>query len=228
MKFNIAIDGPSAAGKSTIADMLGKKLNYSHLDTGAMYRCIALAAIVNNVDLTNEEQIVDIIATTKLDMKSDGSIYLNDKLISDEIRSEQISMAASNISKFSKVREALVKMQQDIALNNGYIIDGRDIGTVVLKDAKIKIYLTATSEARGIRRHKQNLAKGFESDLQKIIKDIEIRDYQDMNREHSPLKKADDALELDSSNISIDEVINIIEDYIKSKEDRSILWLMEL
>ena len=159
MKFNIAIDGPSAAGKSTIAQKLAEKLGYSHLDTGAMYRCVALDAINKNIDLSDEKKIIDIISNIKLEMCS-------------------------------------------------------DIGTVVLKDAKIKLYLTATSEARAKRRHAQNLKKGFDSDLSKIVKDIEIRDFQDMNREHSPLKKADDALEVNSSNINIEEVMDIIIDYI--------------
>ena len=145
-----------------------------------------------------------------LEMKADGSVVLNKEDISEKIRTNEISLAASDVSKLEKVRAALVAMQQKISRGGGYILDGRDIGTVVLTDAEVKIYLTASVESRALRRHKQNLEKGIESDLESIRRDIEKRDYQDTHREHSPLKKAEDAVEIDSSDLSIEEVVDAV------------------
>ena len=214
MRINIALDGPSAAGKSTIAKRLAKKLNYVHLDTGAMYRCVAYKALSTNVDTNDEEALCKMIESTQIDMKSDGTVILDGKVITDEIRTSEISMAASCVSAFKRVRELLVEQQQKIAQNKGYIMDGRDIGTVVLPDAELKIFMTASAEARAARRHLENLSKGFESDLNQIIEDIVQRDWQDTHREHSPLRKADDAIELDTSDLTIDEVVARIEELL--------------
>ena len=210
MRINIAIDGPSGAGKSTIADILASKLSYVHLDTGAMYRSAALLAIKNKVSLSDEEKIVELMENNfKLDMAND-KVFLNGEDISDAIRTNEVSMAASDISKLSGVRKALVKSQQEIASKKGYIVDGRDICLVVLPDAEVKIFLTATSEDRARRRLEQNRQKGIIDDYDRILEDIKKRDYQDSHRANSPLVKADDATLIDSSNMSIDDVVDEI------------------
>lgn len=214
MRINIAIDGPSAAGKSTIAKKCAKLLGYSHLDTGAMYRCVAYKAIQQNISLNDEEKLVSMIDDTKISFDSFGNVFLDGNDVSLVIRTNEMSMGASNVSKFPAVRARLVKLQQEIAKDKGYILDGRDIGTVVLKDAELKIFLVASSKARAERRIKEYIEKGISFNEEEIIADIERRDYQDTHREHSPLKKADDAVEIDSSYLSIDEVVNKIKDQL--------------
>ena len=207
MKINIAIDGPSAAGKSTIAKQLCKKLGYVHLDTGAMYRCTALKALENHIPLDDEKAVCAMLETTDIVLTPDGKVILDGRDVSHEIREDHVSMAASDVSKLQNVRKELVKRQQKMAEARGFIMDGRDIGTVVLKDAEVKIYMTATAHARALRRLLQNQESGIDtSDLETIEKEIEARDYQDMHREHSPLVKAEDAIEIDTSDLSIDEV----------------------
>ena len=211
MKINIAIDGPSGAGKSTIADILAEKLSYIHLDTGAMYRTLAYLALEKGIGLNEEDKIVSLIDNDfNLDMRSDGTIYCNGIDVTKKIRTNEISMAASDISKLNGVRKGLVKAQKEIAKDGGYIVDGRDICEVVLPDAKVKIYLTANPEDRARRRVLQNKEKGIDSDYESILEDIKKRDYQDMHREFSPLKKADDAILIDSSNLNIEEVVDKI------------------
>lgn len=218
MKINIAIDGPSGAGKSTIADKLASKLGYVHLDTGAMYRAVAYLTVKNNISTDNEEAIVDMMNNNfDLEMKSDGSVILNGEELGDKIRTPEMSMAASNVSKLLGVRKALVKSQQKIASNKGYIVDGRDICEVVLPDAEVKIFLTASAEDRANRRVLQNKEKGIECDYNSILDDIKKRDYQDSHRENSPLRQAKDATLIDSSNLSIDEVVNKILDIVNEK-----------
>ena len=208
MKFNIAIDGPSAAGKSTIADLLAAKLGYNHLDTGAMYRAVAYQSLKKGVPTDDEKAIVAMIEAMDLQMTIDGKVILDGEDISDQIRTEEISMRASDVSKLGGCRKALVAMQQKICAEGGYILDGRDIGTVVLKDAPVKIYMVASAEARAHRRVLQNQENGLEADYDKILEDIKARDYQDMHREVSPLTKAEDAVEIDTSDMSIDEVVD--------------------
>lgn len=212
MKVNIAIDGPSAAGKSTIAKRCATMLGYSHLDTGAMYRCVAYKALQNNISLDDEKKVIEMIDNMKISFDSEGHVYIDGNDVTLAIRTNEISMGASNVSKLLLVRERLVQLQQEIAKDKGYILDGRDIGTVVLPDAELKIYLIASSKARAQRRIKEYIEKNIEFDEQEIIEDIERRDYQDMNREHSPLKKAEDAIEIDSSDLTIDEVVQKIKE----------------
>lgn len=216
MRINIAIDGPSAAGKSTIAKKCAKLLGYSHLDTGAMYRCVAYKAKKEGIDWNDEEKLAEMIKNMKIDFDKNGNVYLDHEGVSQKIRTNDISMGASSVSRHLKVRECLVELQQQIAKSKGYILDGRDIGTVVLKDAELKIYLVASASARAERRIKEYIEKGIDFDRDEIIKDIERRDYQDMHREHSPLKKAEDAIEIDSSDLTIDEVVS----KIKNELDR--------
>lgn len=215
MQINIAIDGPSAAGKSTIAKLLAKKLNYVHLDTGAMYRCVAYKAKHMGIDWNNEAALVDMIENTGIVLKADGGVFLDGQDVTQAIRTNEISMGASCVSIHELVRAKLVKRQQEMAMGKGFIMDGRDIGTVVLKDAELKIFLTASPHARAIRRCKENAEKGIESNLQKITEEIVARDWQDSHREHSPLTRASDAVEIDSSELSIEEVTEKIMSYIK-------------
>ena len=211
MKINIAIDGPGAAGKSTIAKCLAKKLNYVHLDTGAMYRSTAYKALQNHISLEDEEAVCKMLENTKIQLATDGSIFLDGEDVSDKIRTNEISLAASLVSKLAKVRRMLVERQQEMAKEKGFIMDGRDIGTVVLKDAEVKIYMTATPMARAKRRYDQNIAKNIPTgSIEEIAREIAERDLQDMTRENSPLKKADDAVEIDTSDMSIEEVTEYI------------------
>jgi len=210
MRINIAIDGPSAAGKSTVANIIAEKLGYTHLDTGAMYRSVAYQCVKEQIDFNDEDNIVKMIDRMNLEMKPDGKVFLDGQDISKLIRTNEISMGASNVSKHGKVRKALVKMQQKIAENGGYILDGRDIGTVVLKDAPVKIYLIASAESRAQRRVLQDKENGIEDNYEEILQDIIKRDYQDSHRQESPLTKADDAVEIDSSNLTIEEVVDKI------------------
>ena len=214
-KINIAIDGPSGAGKSTVAKLLANKLSYIHIDTGAMYRAVALKCISNNISLDDEIKIKEILKDTKISFDDNGDTYLDFINVSNEIRTNEMSLLASNVSKLLCVREYLVLQQQIMSKDKGFILDGRDIGTVVLKDAEVKVFLTATTTSRANRRHKQNIEKNIESNLEKIEVEIKQRDYQDINRENSPLKQADDAILIDSSNLTIDEVVNKIIEMIK-------------
>ena len=218
MRINIAIDGPSAAGKSTIAKKCAKMLGYSHLDTGAMYRCVAYKAKQVGIDWEDEVKLGEMIDSMKISFDSTGNVFIDDVNVSIEIRTNDMSMGASNVSKLQLVREKLVKMQQEIAKEKGYILDGRDIGTVVLPDAELKIYLVASSVARADRRIKEYIQKGIPFDRDEVIADIEKRDYQDSHREHSPLKKADDAIEIDSSYLTIDEVVEKVKNELDKLE----------
>ncbi len=218
-KINIAIDGPSAAGKSTISKDIGKKLNYVHLDSGAMYRSAAYKALNENIALTDEIKLVDMLKDTKIELTVDGKVIVDEKDVSGLIRTEEISMAASNISKLKGVREILVEEQREMAASKGFIMDGRDIGTVVLKDAEVKIFLTASVEARAMRRYLQDKEAGFDVSLEALKEEIEKRDYQDTHRENSPLRKADDAIVVDSSNLSIEEVVDVILNIVHEKID---------
>ena len=224
MKINIAIDGPGAAGKSTIAKCLAKKLNYVHLDTGAMYRSTAYKALQNQISLEDEAAVCKMLENTKIQLATDGSIFLDGEDVSDKIRTNEISLAASLVSKLANVRRMLVERQQEMAKEKGFIMDGRDIGTVVLKDAEVKSYMTATPMARAKRRYDQNIAKNIPTgSIEEIAREIAERDLQDMTRENSPLKKADDAVEIDTSDMSIDEVTEYIYSLAKPFIEKEVL-----
>ncbi len=212
-KINIAIDGPSGVGKSTIADLLAEKLEMIHLDTGAMYRCVAYYMLQNKVDLNNSEELNNALNNIHISFDN-GAVYLNQSNVSEEIRTNEISMATSKVATLPAVRKKMVSLQQEIAKDKGYILDGRDICSVVLPDAEIKIYMDASSKARAERRYKEYIQKGIEADYETIYQDIVARDYQDSHREISPLVQAEDAIRIDTSNSSIEqvveEVLNII------------------
>lgn len=217
MKYNVAIDGPSGAGKSVIALKVAQRFNLLHIDSGAMYRVIALKAKQNGIALDDEQQLVDLIKSTDIKMTQDRRIFMDDQDVTTLIRHEAISLGASAVSKLREVRRLLVLAQQELAKQKNCIMEGRDIGTVVLKDAEVKIFLTAQVSVRAKRRYLDLLSKGLEADLEQIKRDLILRDYQDSHRKESPLKKAADAIELDSSHLSIDEVVDAIGEIINSK-----------
>lgn len=206
--INIAIDGPSAAGKSTIAKLLATKLSYIHIDTGAMYRCFAYATLLYNVDINNMQALQELTNEIKITFDSLGNILLDGVDVSDKIRSNEISMRTSTISRYSFIREKMVAIQKEVAKDKGYILDGRDIGTVVLPDAEVKIFLVASVKMRATRRYEEYVRQGVKVNYEDIYKDIEDRDYQDTHREISPLKKAKDAIEIDTSSLTIGQVID--------------------
>lgn len=217
MSKQIAIDGPAGAGKSTIAKRVAKDLSFVYVDTGAMYRSIGLYMLKNGIDIHDKDAVEK--ASQDADVRLsyiDGTqhVLLNGEDVSTQIREEEVGKAASVVSAYPQVRKNLTALQKKLAETENVVMDGRDIGTCVLPDAFLKIYLTASPEVRGNRRYLELVEKGENPDLNEIIEDIRKRDQADMTREISPLKKADDAVEIDSSEMTIDEVVKAIEDRI--------------
>ena len=217
MAINIAIDGPSASGKSTIAKELCKELEYKHLDTGAMYRCVALKVVRTGTDYTKDEPMKELLENIAIDFTPEGGVLLDGEDVSKAIRTDEISMMASNVSTRKIVRKHLVAMQQEIAKDKGYVMDGRDIGTVVLPDAEVKIFLVASVETRARRRYLENQKRGIKCNLRELKEELVERDYQDTHRKESPLKKAPDAIEIDTSEMSIDEVTDAVLNIVRPK-----------
>ena len=217
MSHQIAIDGPAGAGKSTIAKLVSGKLGFIYVDTGAMYRAMALYLSRMNVNHDNADEVGEKAQSAEITIKYvDGEqvVMLGDENVNGLIRSPEVSAMASRTSQVARLREKLVELQQKLAETENVVMDGRDIGTVVLPNADLKIYLTASVQVRAMRRYKEMIAKGQEAVLEEIEKDIEDRDYRDMHREASPLKQADDAVLVDTSDMSIEEVADkIIELY---------------
>lgn len=212
-RLRIAIDGPAAAGKSTVAKMIAEKLNITYIDTGAMYRALTLKALEQNVDINNEIQLLNILEKTDIKLlqnMSTQTVLLDGKDVTLHIRSDDVTKNVSIIAKHPSIRKEMVNRQRELAVNNSVVMDGRDIGTHVIPDAELKIFLIASVEERAERRHKENLKKGFKSDLNQLKKEIEERDLRDMNRETAPLIKADDAIEIDTTSLSIQDVVNSI------------------
>ncbi|MCI6637066.1 MAG: (d)CMP kinase [Bilifractor sp.] len=209
MSFQIAIDGPAGAGKSTIARRVSETLGFIYVDTGAMYRAMGLYFLARGIDTDDESAINASLPGADISLQIlDGSqhVFLNGEDVSVRVRTEEAGMMASKTSRYAKNREKMVAMQQEIARTSNVVMDGRDIGTVVLPNAPLKIYLTASVSVRAQRRYQELLRKGQHPVLQEIEKDIEARDYQDMHREASPLRQAADAILIDSSSLTIDEV----------------------
>lgn len=214
MNISVAIDGPAGAGKSTIASIVANKFNLMYINTGSMYRAVTLMCMRNNISYTQIDDVCNL--TNSLKMYFDGEkLIVNDEDVSEEIRLPEVSNNVSNYAAIQQVRETLVKLQQAMAEKYNVIMDGRDIGTVVLKNAPFKFYLTASPEERAKRRFSELNAKGIDVEYNNILNDIIKRDYVDSNREINPLKKAQDAIEIDSSKLSINEVVDIISNYIK-------------
>ncbi len=219
--IKIALDGPSGSGKSTLAKNLAKKYGFVYIDTGALYRTIGLFVSERGIASDDADAIVALLPEIHIEMKLEnggGAVYLGDRLIGDEIRTPVCSKYASDVSKIPEVREFLLETQRSIARENNVIMDGRDIGTCVLVDAPLKIYLTASVETRGKRRYDELLQKGAECDFEAICRDIMERDERDMNREIAPLKQAEDAILVDSSDMTIEEVTDTIIKYAKERQ----------
>lgn len=220
MSFNIAIDGPAGAGKSTIAKQLAKELSFIYVDTGAMYRSMALYFMRNDIAKEDEAAISDACKTVEVSIayeNGEQQVLLNGENVSKEIRKEEVGKMASATSVYKEVRKKLVELQQKLAADKDVIMDGRDIGTCVLPNAQVKIYLTASVETRAERRYQELQEKGAACDLEVIKKDIADRDYQDMHREISPLKQAEDAILVDSSDMEIEEVVETIKNIYREK-----------
>ncbi|MBU3126437.1 (d)CMP kinase [Clostridium sp. FP2] len=215
MRISVAIDGPAGAGKSTIAKIIGEKFNLMYINTGSMYRAVTLTAMNANISEKNVDDLVKIVASLEMHFEEDH-LFVNKEDLTELISMPVISNNVSKYAAVPKVREILVKLQQDIAKKFNVIMDGRDIGTVVLKDATFKFYLTASSEERAKRRYKELITKGIDVDYDTILSDIIKRDYIDTHREVSPLKKAIDAIEIDSNDLDIDGVAQKMIDYINS------------
>lgn len=215
--ISIAIDGPAGAGKSTIAKAVAKEMSYIYVDTGALYRSIALNAMLNSVDTDNADDIKAMLENTNVELKfinGEQRVFLNNEDVSDKIRTTEVSMMASKVSAVPAVREFLLELQRSIARANNVLMDGRDIGTVVLPDAQVKIFLTASAECRAKRRYDDYVRMGIDEDYDKILADIVKRDYDDSHRAIAPLKPAEGSVTVDTSDYtlqqSIDRIVEII------------------
>lgn len=227
MSISIAIDGPVSSGKSTLSEEVAQRLKMFHLNTGAMYRALALYLIENNIDINDEEKVADICQSghAEISVRLDSfgqATFLNGDDVSQRIREEEVGLVASFVSTYKEVREHMVALQQKIAENNNIVLDGRDIGTVVLPNADVKIFLTASKEVRAKRRYMELLSRGINAEYEDVLKDLIQRDKQDMQRKVSPLRQADDAIYLDNSDMTfeetVEEVIRIVEK--KNEEKR--------
>ena len=216
----ITVDGPSGAGKGTLCYALAEKLGYALLDSGAIYRVTALAALQRKTDLTNESELAELARHLDIQFipqNGEVNILLAGMNVSHLIRTQEVADAASKVAVFPEVRSALLQLQQDFAKNDGLIADGRDMGTVVFPNAQVKLFLDASAEERAKRRYKQLQYKGINGNFEQILAEIKERDFRDRNREVAPLKPADDALLLDSTTLSIGEVIDRALAYIQEK-----------
>lgn len=211
--ITVAIDGPAGAGKSSVAKAVSQRMGIDYLDTGAMYRAMGLYMLINAVPIADEAAVAEYCGQARIGVTYDGGVqhtWLGDADVSQAIRTEQCSSAASGVSKVPQVRKMLVEAQRRIAAGHGVVMDGRDIGTRVLPDAAVKVFLTASPQVRARRRCDEMAAKGQAADYDTILRDIQARDYQDTHRAASPLKKAEDAVEVDTSEMSLEEVIAAI------------------
>ena len=222
MAFIVAIDGPAGSGKGTITNLVGKRMNLINIDTGAMYRCISLYMLRNKISKEDKEAIKKMLEEIKIDMKKiDGvdKFYLNGEDVSGLIREKEVTEIVSQVSHIIEVREAMVKLQRKMGEDLDIIMEGRDIGTNVFPNADVKIYLDATAEERANRRLKQNMEKGIESNYEEILENIKFRDHNDKTSDVAPLKQAEDAIYVDSTYLTIDEVVDKISKIIEEKKE---------
>jgi cytidylate kinase len=224
-KITIAIDGPAASGKSTTAKLVAHKLGYLHIDTGAMYRALTLKALDEKIDLSDKKEIVHLaqISTIRLEVKdSTTKVFLDGTEVTKRIRTQQVNRSVSTVSSYKGVRDVMVQAQQQMAASGGVVLEGRDIGTVVLPKAELKIFMIASVEERARRRKKDLALVGIEADQDDLVKEIDARDQKDSTREASPLRKASDAIELDTSILTIEEQVDFIleraKEIIREKE----------
>ncbi|MBQ2693995.1 MAG: (d)CMP kinase [Clostridia bacterium] len=218
--INVAIDGPAGAGKSTVSRAAAKAVGYIYVDTGALYRAVGVNALRNGIDTKDKPAVAATLADISVDLvfeNGEQKVLLNGEDVSTEIRTPPASMAASDVSAVPEVRAFLFDLQRDIAARNNCIMDGRDIGTVVLPDAKVKIFLTASPEERAMRRYKELIEKGNDVKYEEVLEDLVQRDYNDSHREIAPLKPAEDGVILDTTGMSLEESVNAIIEIIKEK-----------
>lgn len=220
MSINVAIDGPAGAGKSTISRQAAKALGFIYVDTGALYRAVGLNALRKGIDTDDAEAVAESVRDISVELKYENgeqAVFLNGENVSAFIRTPEASMAASKVSAVPKVREFLFGLQQEIAAKNDCVMDGRDIGTVVLPNAQVKIFLTASAEARAQRRYKELVEKGEQVDYENVLAEMKQRDYNDSHRAVAPLKAADDAVTVDTTSLNLEESIEKIKNVIKEK-----------
>ena len=222
--ISIALDGPSGAGKSTVAKKCAERFGFKYVDTGAIYRTIGLAAFNKGIDTKNSAAVVSMLPELDIDLSYNESgeqrMLLNGSDVSEEIRSPEISMCASNVSAIAAVRDYLTDMQRNMAKKYDVIMDGRDIGTVILPNADVKVFLTASADSRAARRYKELIKKGSEISFNEVLSDMKLRDEQDTKRAAAPLKAAEDAVYLDTSNMSFDESVDAVAKLIIEKTGR--------
>jgi len=206
----IAIDGPAGSGKGTLAKALSEKYNLVNIDTGAMYRCVALKAIKSNITLNETNKIIEISKDIDIDLKQDGRVFLDGEDVTKEIRSKEVTQIVSQLSNIVEVRKNMVDIQRKIAKGKNVVMEGRDITTVVFPNAKYKFYLDADIKSRAQRRYKENLEKGINMTYEEIYENIEKRDYNDMHKEVGALKRTDEQIHIDTTNLTVDEEVKII------------------
>ena len=219
-KISIAIDGPAAAGKSTIAKIVAKTLNYIYVDTGAMYRALTYKALNENISPMDEHALFNLLMDTEIELKPSEKgqlVFVDGQNVTAEIRNNEVTGSVSEVAKHRLIREDMVRRQKIFAENGGVVMDGRDIGTHVLPNAEIKIFMVASVEERAERRHQENLHKGFPSDIEQLKAEIALRDKQDSERKVSPLKKAEDAIEIDTTSLTINQVADRIMSLMKER-----------
>lgn len=221
-KVNIAIDGPAGAGKSTVARKLAEKLSFVYIDTGAMYRALTWKAQKENISYNDENKLAELLKNMKLELKNGAEgpeIFVDGKNITREVRDPDVTNNVSYVARHGAIRSQMVEKQQELAASGGTVMDGRDIGTAVLPDASVKFFLNATVEERAERRHQEQISKGIPSDLEVLREQISLRDKLDTEREVAPLLKAEDALEIDTTYMSIEEVVSCLFSRAREKAD---------
>lgn len=211
----IAIDGPAGSGKGTVSKLLAEKLGFVNIDTGATYRCVALQAVRNNILLDDVDSIIDIASKIDIKLNTDGKVYLNNEDVTDEIRSKEVTKIVSQVSSIEKVREYMVDVQRKMSETNDVVMEGRDITTVVFPNADYKFYLDASIDVRAKRRFKENQEKGIDMTYEEIYENIALRDNNDMHKKVGALKRTEDQVYIDSSDLTIDEVVNKMLEVIK-------------